>query len=147
MQRYWDEVEVGEHLQPIDFPLSVYRLVVAAGANRDFNSIHHNSEFAKASGAPEMYANAMLLQGMWERLVRQFIGNKGQIRSLRGFRMNSFCCAGSTVTASGEVTRKWIENDDGLIEISLRSHVGRRLAVGPGSIIATIPNTAIGQLP
>jgi hypothetical protein len=43
-QRYWDDVEEGADVPPVAFPLSVYRLVVEAGANRDFNSIHHNSE-------------------------------------------------------------------------------------------------------
>jgi hypothetical protein len=54
----------GEALAPLAFPLSVYRLVVAAGANRDFNAIHHNSDYARATGAPDMYANTLFLQGM-----------------------------------------------------------------------------------
>ena len=56
-QRCWEDVTVGEHLDSEHFPLSLYRLVMAAGGNRDFNSIHHNPAYAAASGAPTAYAN------------------------------------------------------------------------------------------
>ena|SRR5690606_2300481 len=76
-ERYWEDVQEGDELPSLQFPLSVYRLVMAASANQDFNSIHHNSEYAKKTGAPDMYANNIFLQGMWERTVREYIGNAG----------------------------------------------------------------------
>src|SRR5882757_10213967 len=85
-QRYWEDIAEGDEIPAVSFPLSVYRLVVEAGANRDFNSIHHSSEYARASGAPEMYANTGFLLGMWERTVREFIGLRGSIRHIAGFR-------------------------------------------------------------
>jgi acyl dehydratase len=97
------DARVGEQLAPVEFPLSIYRLVMEAGANRDFNSIHHNSEYAKASGAPEMYASTSFLLGMWERAVRDFIGLEGTIRSIRGFRMKKFNPVGTTTVVRGEV--------------------------------------------
>ncbi len=93
-QRYWEDISAGDEVPPVQFPLSVYRLVMEAGANRDFNSIHHNSEYARQTSAPEMYANTIFLQGMWERTVREFIGLAGTIKSLAGFRMKIFNTAG-----------------------------------------------------
>ena len=75
-QRTFDDVSVGDEVAVVEFPLSIYRLVVAAGGNRDFNSIHHNSSYAKASGAPDMYASTFILIGAWERVVRDFIGRR-----------------------------------------------------------------------
>lgn len=138
-QRTWEAVEVGERLEALEFPITIYRLVVAAGANRDFNAIHHNSDFARASGAPDMYANTLLLQGMWERAARQYIGLAGTIRRLAGFRMNSFNCVGETVVVRGEVARKWREGDAGLVEIRMWSENGERVSVGPGAMIVTLP--------
>jgi acyl dehydratase len=140
-QRHWEQVRVGDRLGPVAFPLSVYRLVVAAGAVRDFNSIHHNSEFARASGAPEMYANTMFLQGMWERTVRGYIGLAGTIRRLAGFRMNFFNCAGTTVVVHGEVLRTWRDGDTGLVEIKVWSENGGKVSVGPGTVTVTLPLT------
>jgi acyl dehydratase len=105
------------------------------------NAIHHNSEFAKASGAPEMYANNMFLQGMWERCVREYIGLAGVIRKLSGFRMKTFNVAGDTVVVKGHVVRKWEEGTDGYIEFEIRSENARGVSVGPGRVVATLPRT------
>lgn len=139
-QRYWEDVVEGEGLTPVDFPLSVYRLVVAAGANRDFNAIHHNSEFAKSTGASDMYANTLFLQGMWERAVRDYIGLDGRIHKLTGFRMGSFNTVGDTVTVRGEVTRKWQEDGRNLIEIRMWSENSKGISVGPGAMVASLPS-------
>ncbi|EJM24327.1 acyl dehydratase [Pseudomonas sp. GM21] len=138
-QRFWDDVHEGDTLKPLAFPLTVYRLVVAAGANRDFNAIHHNSEFAKASGAPEIYANTLFLQGMWERSVREYIGLAGTIHTLSGFRMKSFNCVGDTVTVHGKVKRKWREDDRHLLEITLWSANSHGVSVGPGAMVVGLP--------
>jgi len=138
-QRCWDDVVEGEALESIAFPLTVYRLVMAAGANRDFNAIHHNSEVARASGAPEMYANNLLLQGMWERTVRRYIGLAGVIRRLAGFQMRIFNTVGDTVVVKGRVERKWIEDGAGFVEIAMWSENAKGVSVGPGRIVATMP--------
>ena len=138
-QRHWEDVAVGDALIPISFPLSLYRLVVVAGANRDFNSIHHNSEYARATGAADAYANTLFLQGMWERAVREFIGDGGTIRALRGFRMRSFNLVGDTAVVEGEVTGHWLEDDDGLVELTLRTRCSTGVTVGPGTVVATMP--------
>jgi acyl dehydratase len=138
-QRWWDDVQVGDVLPGVSFPLSVYRLVMAAGANRDFNSIHHNTEWAQATGAPEMYANVLFLQGMWERCVREFIGLRGTITQLSGFRMRSFNTAGDTVTVRGRVVRVWRDSGVGYAELQLWSSNRTGVSVGPGSVVVTLP--------
>jgi len=132
--RYWEDCSEGEALPAIRFPLTVHRLVVAAGANRDFNPIHHNPDVARASGAQDIYANNMFLQGMWERAVREFIGDRGTIRNLRNFRMNAFNTPGDTLTVHGEVRRKWREGPLGLLEIGLRTENRHGVSVGPGTM-------------
>jgi acyl dehydratase len=141
MQRYWDDISSGDSIGTLAFPITVARLVMVSGANRDFNAIHHNTEFARASGAPEMYANTMFLQGMWERLVRNYIGNAGRIIKLTGFRMRTFNCPGDTVIVSGHVTEKWLEGEMGLVRIELRSDNKSGLTVGPGAMIASLPRS------
>lgn len=138
-QRYWDDVEEGAEVPPVAFPLSVYRLVVEAGANRDFNSIHHNSEFARASGAPEMYANTGFLLGMWERTVREFIGFGGSIRRIAGFRMRRFNTVGGTVVVHGRVKSKRREAGDALVDLEVWSELGGETTVGPGIVTVALP--------
>ena len=51
-QRYWEDISEGDEVPAISFPLSVYRLVVEAGANRDFNSIHHTPNMRAKQARP-----------------------------------------------------------------------------------------------
>lgn len=139
-QRYWEEIAEGDEVPAIEFPLSIYRLVVEAGANRDFNSIHHNSEYARQTGAPEMYANTIFLQGMWERTVREFIGLSGVIKSLKGFRMKIFNTVGDTVITRGRVKRKWQEGGEAFADLEIWSETSKGISVGPGSVIVTLPH-------
>lgn len=138
-QRYWEDISAGDEVPPVQFPLSVYRLVMEAGANRDFNSIHHNSEYARQTGAPEMYANTIFLQGMWERTVREFIGLAGTIKSLAGFRMKIFNTVGDTVVTKGTVKRTWQEGEEALVELSIWSENSQGVSVGPGTVVVTLP--------
>ena len=139
MQRFWEDVSVGDEIPSVDFPLSVYRLVMEAGANRDFNSIHHNSEYAQRTGAPEMYANNVFLQGMWERTVREYIGLAGTLVSLKGFRMKVFNTVGETVITKGLVKNKWQEGSKSLVELEIWSENSKGITVGPGTVLVTLP--------
>jgi acyl dehydratase len=138
-QRYWNDVVEGDELPPVAFPLTVYRLVMAAGAFRDFNAIHHNGDYARQTGAPDMYANTLFLQGMWERTVREYIGLRGTIRQLRGFRMGAFNTVGDTVTVKGSIVRTYRDGGDGLVEIRVWSENSRGISVGPGTVLVTLP--------
>jgi acyl dehydratase len=133
------DARVGEQLAPVEFPLSIYRLVMEAGANRDFNSIHHNSEYAKASGAPEMYASTSFLLGMWERAVRDYIGLEGTIRSIRGFRMKKFNPVGTTTVVRGEVLSAAQADGVGVLELSVWCENGGQVTVGPGVVTVAVP--------
>lgn len=141
-QRSFEDVTVGEELTPVAFPLTVYRLVVAAGGNRDFNSIHHNTAYAQASGAPEMYASTFVLMGMWERLVRDYIGPAGTIRSIKDFRMRKFNLVGSTVEVRGRVRDKRPDGADGIVTLDVESVVDGQVTVGPGTVEVTVPSAS-----
>ena len=141
-QRTGADITAGELIEPVAFPLPVLRLVMEAGANRDFNLIHHNTEAAQAGGAPEMYANTLFLQAMWERAVRDFVGNAGTIEQISGFQMLSFNTAGDTATARGKVQscNDDERNDDrSVVKLLVWTEHSGGLSVGPGVVTATVP--------
>jgi hypothetical protein len=142
-QRLHGDVAVGDVVGPVEFALPIYRLVVAAGGNRDFNSIHHNRSYAVATNAPDAYASTFLLMGAWERVVRDWIGDAGTIRAIRGFRMRKFNLVGSVMTVSGTVTGVRVEaaddGDAGVVTLELASRVGEDITVGPGEVEVTLP--------
>jgi acyl dehydratase len=147
-QRYWDDAQENDAAAPVDFPLSLYRLVMMAGAVRDFSSIHHNEEIARWHGAPNVFANNTAVLVMWERALRDYIGLAGTIRQVRGLRMRSFNLVGDCVTVRARVTRKWLDDDaaeQGYLELSIQTESSSGdITVGPGHAIVTLPRRPPG---
>lgn len=139
MTRFFEDVETGEQLPSVAYPMTVYRLVMAAGSNRDFNSIHHNTEYARRTGAEEMYANTSFLMSAWERCVRDWIGSEGAIRAIRGFRMRSFNYVGDTMRVHAEVAGTRVEDGAGVVDIAIRCENSSGVTVGPGIVEVTLP--------
>lgn len=139
-QRYFEDVNVGDEIPPVIFNMTVYRLVVEAGANRDFEPIHHNTPYSHDSGAPDMYANNVFIQGMWERTVREYIGLGGRLKKTGPFRMKIFNTVGETVVTKGTVQRKWQENGENFVELEVVSVHSRGASVGPGPVVVTLPS-------
>ncbi len=139
-QRYYEDVNVGDEIDPITVNLTIARLVIEAGGNRDFNQIHHNSPVSKATGAPEMYANNVFIQSWWERAVREYIGLGGRFKKTGPFRMRVFNTVGEAAVTTGKVTKKWQENGENLVEIEVQTTTSVGVTVGPGPVLVALPS-------
>ena len=139
-QRYFEDVAEGDEVPPITFNMTVQRLVIEAGANRDFNPIHHNTRLAQAQGAPEMYANNTFILGWWERTAREYIGLGGVIKKLGPFRLRIFNNVGEVVLCKGTVKRKWQEGGENLVELEMWSEHSRGVSSGPGPVLVSLPS-------
>src|SRR2546423_14675070 len=99
----FDNVTEGAELTEFALPLTIQRLVMEAAANRDFTPIHHDREITRATGAPDPYANTMLVQAMFEATLREWMGLTGRLCRLQ-FSMRSFAAAGALLSGHGRVT-------------------------------------------
>jgi acyl dehydratase len=140
LQRYVEDVAVGDEIPPLAIHLTIARLVVEAGGNLDFSRVHHNVDVAHATGAPDMYANNVFIQGWWERAVREYIGLAGRVRRVGPLRMRVFNTVGETVVTRGVVKRIWEEEGEHLVELEMRSEISRGVSVGPGPVVVSLPS-------
>ena len=139
-QLFFEDVKEGDEMPKVAFPITIQRLVMESGANRDFNGIHHNREVARSHGAPDIFCNNFFLQGMWERSVREYIGLRGIIRKIGPLRMRIFNPAGDTVLVKGKVLRKFQQDGQNLVELKMWSENSRGTSVGPGPVLVTLPS-------
>jgi acyl dehydratase len=100
--RTLEMVCLGEEIPPFGRPLTLQRLVMEAAANRDFTPLHHDRDDARATGAPDAYANTMFIQAIIEASLRQWMGPQGWLDQLN-IRMESFNLVDTFVTAHGKV--------------------------------------------
>ena len=96
-------VEVGDELPPFTVVLTLQRLVMEAGANRDFSPWHFDPEISKTAGAEHAFANTTLLETLLEACIRSWAGLGPRLRVLE-FAMLRPSCAGQELSASGVVT-------------------------------------------
>ena len=138
-QRYFEDVEEGEELPSTSYSITIQRLVIEAGANRDFAPLHHNREIAQRGGAPDMYANNMFIHGMLERTIREWIGLDGGIKKIGPFRMTLFNPVGETTVAHGKVEKKYQDGGENRVDLSLWAAHAKGTTV-VGNAVVTLPS-------
>jgi acyl dehydratase len=125
-------VQVGDQIPEYVIHLTVQRLVMECAANRDYAPVHHDREVAQAHGAPDMFANVMFLQGLYEATVRQWLGPRARLQRLR-LKMLGFNCAGDTIACRGRVT-EW-DTRSGRLVLELSTESARGVTTR-GSVVA-----------
>jgi len=137
-QLYFEDVEVGSEVPPVSIPIDLQRLVMEAGANRDFSSIHHDRDLAQASGAPDAFASTTFIMGMFERTLREWMGLQGSIKKLGPFRMMIFMSVGDVVTFKAIVKNKQKEDGKGIIDLEIWAESPKG-QTAKGAAIVTLP--------
>jgi len=138
VRRSISSVSVGNTLGPISIPVTLQRLVMEAGANRDFSLIHHDRDVARATGAPDAYMNTFFIAGMFERLLREWMGPRGRINKIVNLRMKVFNCVGDTAVFKGTV--EGLDTTNNQVTVSLSSETDNGITVTADATV-TLPNS------
>ncbi len=122
-QLYREDISINSELSSISIPITLQRLVMEAGANRDLSLMHHDRDIAQATGSPDAFANTYFIIGMFERLLREWMGLKGRIKKINSLRMKTFNCPGDLLTFKAKITslednntivlNLWVESEKG----------------------------------
>lgn len=134
---YFDDVCTGTVIPPYSVELTLQRLVMEAGANRDFAPSHFDRDLARAEGLPDVFANTMLLQTLFEVMLRQWMGPAGRIRKL-GLRMKAMNFVDQTLSAHGTVSAIQ-DRSCGLIELDIWQETPRQGRTVTGAAVVQLP--------
>ncbi len=107
----------GQPVRPVSLTLSLQRLTMIAGANRDFAPMHHDPAAARATGAPTAYANLTFVLAMVERALLAAGGNDTRIRRMGPLRLVDLNRATDVVTCRGQVIELDPRRDRAVIEV------------------------------
>ena len=95
-------------------PLSRVDIVRYAGASGDFNPIHIDAPYARATGAPDVFAMGMLPAGYLARAASEWLGGPGGFRRFK-VRFAARVWPGDLLACTGLVTKV----EDGRIVLGL----------------------------
>ncbi len=92
----------GEELPSFDLDVTSTVIVAGAIASRDFMPVHHDAEFARAQGAPDVFMNILTTNGYVARYVTDWAGPNARLRRI-DIRLGAPCVPGKILHFSGRV--------------------------------------------
>ena len=105
-------------LPPLTIDVSTTFVIASALATRDFTAVHHDRDFAVASGSKDIFVNILTTTGLVQRFVSGWAGPQSILRSI-SVRLGAPCYAGDTLTLSGEVTEHTETEDADCYEVAV----------------------------
>ena len=115
---YWDDAAEGNEIPSVSLEITRNRIMMIVCATRDIFPLHHDPEFARASGYKGPTVATAFLQGLLGRCITDWTGPSGKIRRL-SLTLKAPSYAGDTISAGGKVTRKYVDNGDHKLDCRL----------------------------
>ena len=134
---WYEDVRVGEEIPSISIgPLSHTQFLFIASSHHDWYPGHHDVEYARAQGLPDIFMNATWQHGMFQRLLCGWAGANALPRRIK-YRMGRPVVRHDTVKARGVVTGKRIENGEHLVDLDiwLDKQDADKVAVGSATVV------------
>ena len=131
------EISVGDELPPFELPVTSTLIVAGAIASRDFMPAHHDAEFARAQGAPDMFMNILTTSGYVARFITDWAGPEAMIRKI-AIRLGAPAIPGQPLRFSGQVSKTSHQGDEYVMEVAIRAanELGDHAT---GSVVVTLP--------
>ena len=95
----------GEVLPPLDLLVTPAVVVAGAIASRDFMPVHHDRDFARAQGAPDIFMNILTTTGYVSRFVTDWAGPTAVLRKI-SIRLGGPAVPGYTLHFTGHVAKE-----------------------------------------
>jgi hypothetical protein len=150
-QRFWDDVEVGEELTPLEKIATTRTLVMFAGASGDFSPHHYDHELGERWFPGQGIIVHGALKAAWlGHLVTSWAGPQGRLVRLatqdRGmdFPRHMISAAeageGATWECRGAVSRKYVEGGDHMVDLEIWVQRRDGEVTTPGSATVILPH-------
>ena len=118
-QLYWEDVTVGQEI-PTSFTmkLDLMRVILQVSGTQDWYPVHHDRDFAKASGVPDVFMNTGFLTACMGKLLTDWMGPDGRLRKYR-LEMRKMNLWDDQMSVKGNVTNKYVQDEDHCVDIEV----------------------------
>ena len=135
-QTYWDEVENGSEIPPLEKHPTTQQLVKYAGASGDFYQIHYDKDFALKNNLPGVIIHGAQKNAFLGQMVTDFAGSEGWVRKLT-VQYRGMDQPGSPIRCKGRIVKKYTDGQDHLVdcEIWLENSKGEKTTLGSATVM------------
>jgi len=133
----WEQIKEGDTLPELRKRPGVSQLVKYAAGSGDFNPLHHDYQFPQAKQLGSIIVHGRFKYAALGELVSNWLGHAGRITKIacqyRGmdFPDREFVCRGT-------VTRKWEQDGERRVQLSLWTEDDQGKKTTPGEAIVTL---------
>ena len=143
--RFYDDVAVGQTLDPLVIAVTRTLIVSGALASRDYQDVHHDPVLAARRGSPDIFMNILTTNGLVGRFVTDWSGPAGLLRKV-SIRLGAPNYPDDTMTLTGEVAGIVGTEDQGrgVVQVHVRgaNSLGDHVT---GTVDVSLPRRAEGD--
>ena len=140
-QNYYEDIEVGSPIGPLEKDPTTQQLVKYAGASGDFYQIHYDKDFALRNNLPGVILHGALKNAFLGQLMTDFAGDRGWLRKL-SVQYRGMDQPGSKVICKGRVSKKYVEDANHLVDCEIWLENAKGEKTTPGSATVILPSRA-----
>lgn len=138
MPVYWEDVEEGTEIPPVNKNCSTQQLVMYAGSSLDFYQIHYDKDFALNNNLPGVIIHGALKNAWLGQLVTSWAGPGAKLKKLsvqyRGMDLTE-----EDLTLSGTVSRKYQAGGKHLVDCNIWMENSKGEKTTPGAATVELP--------
>ena len=127
----------GEELPPFELRVTATVVVAGAIASRDFMPVHHDRDYARAQGAPDLFMNILTTNGYVARFATDWAGPEAMLRRI-SIRLGAPAVPGQTLRFTGQVAGESREGDQRVVEVAIRAANDLR-DHATGTVVLSLP--------
>jgi len=138
-QIYFEDVEPGQEIPPLEKNPTTQQLVKYAGASGDF--YHYDKDFAIKNKLPGVILHGALKNAFLGQLMTGFAGELGWLRKL-SVQYRGMDQPGAKVVCKGKVVKKYVSNGEHLVDCEIWLENAKGEKTTPGSATVMLPARA-----
>ena len=136
---YWEDVSEGQEIPSYELAVTPTLIADQVSGSQDYNLMHHDGDFARSQGAPDMYLNTGFIEAMLSRLITDWMGDDGWLEKM-SIQMRRFNIFGDKLTVKGKVIAKEIQEGTHLIQCEIWVENDREGISVPGKATVRLPS-------
>jgi acyl dehydratase len=137
-QLYYEDVQLNQALPVLVKHPTKRQLVKWAGAAGEFYEIHYDKDFAQSKGLPGVIVHGMLMGSFLGQMLTDWIGDDGTLKKLHTMN-RAMVFPDQDLTCKGIVTKKALQNEEGLIECEIWLETAKGEKAVTGTAVVSLP--------
>lgn len=131
-------LKIGDGPGPIERIVTTRQLVQYAGVSGDFTPIHYDKDYAQTAGHERVILHGALKTSMLAQMLADWIGDEGSVLELEA-SYRGIDYPGLPLTCSGTVTKKYIADGRGILELNIELRNQDGVVTTPGKAMVALP--------